>query len=108
MRKVDSPRGEVGEIDTRVPFQSVKAAVSLFGEVAVPKDRFAVKRRSSEVYTSSIIIYTILDFFYTYCFIGNDFVIFNIMIYITLNIHQNILILDILNVGKKDIKVKKI
>lgn len=25
------------------------------------------------------------------------------MIYITLNIHQNILILDILNVGKKDI-----
>jgi len=51
MRKVDSPRGEVGEIDTRVPFQSVKAAVSLFGEVAVPKDRFAVKRRSSEVYT---------------------------------------------------------
>jgi len=105
MRKVDSPTGEVGEIDTRVPFQSVKAAVSLFGEVAVPRDRFAVKRRSSEVYTSSIIIYTILDF-YIYCFIGNDFVIFNIMIYITLNIHQNILILDILNVVKKDIKVK--
>lgn len=60
MRKVDSPRGEVGEIDTRVPFQSVKAAVSLFGEVAVRRDRFAVKRRSSEVYIKYNNLYHII------------------------------------------------
>ena len=45
-----SPRAEVGEIDTKKPFQSVKAAVSLFREVAL-KGKPAVRRSrlSSEV-----------------------------------------------------------
>ncbi|XP_077222281.1 WEB family protein At1g12150-like [Tasmannia lanceolata] len=40
----DSSKAVVGEIDTRAPFQSVKAAVSLFGEGAISAEKATVKK----------------------------------------------------------------
>ncbi|XP_047268339.1 WEB family protein At1g12150-like [Capsicum annuum] len=40
-----SPKAEVGEIDTRAPFQSVRAAVSLFGDTgSSPQSKPTIKR----------------------------------------------------------------
>lgn len=42
-KNTDSPKTGVGEIDNRVPFQSMKNAVSLFDEVTFYGEKPAIK-----------------------------------------------------------------
>lgn len=66
----ESPtRTEVGEIDTRAPFKSVKAAVSLFGEVAISSDRSsAVKKTKAPQTEVSLFFLLVLSFLFIYSF----------------------------------------
>lgn len=47
LKNTGSPKVEVGEIDTSSPFQSVKAAVSLFGASAFSGEKTSIKKAKS-------------------------------------------------------------
>lgn len=68
----ESPRTEVGEIDTRAPFKSVKAAVSLFGEVAISSDRSSAvkKAKAPQTEVSLFFLWFFLSFYLFFHFLN--------------------------------------
>lgn len=59
-----TPKPVVGEIDTSPPFQSVKDAVSLFGEGAFSGERLIFKKPKG--YSSEVIFSCVLVCFLSY------------------------------------------
>ena len=49
-----NPKPEVGEIDTSPPFQSVKDAVTLFGEGSFSGEKPAIKK--AKAYSAEVIL----------------------------------------------------
>jgi len=63
-----STKPVVGEIDTNSPIQSVKDAVSLFGEASLSAGNVTIKKAKSKPYSVEVIL---VLYFYLYVYVNN-------------------------------------